>query len=472
MKHALSFLTLAAALLGVGCSPSTPEGTLEGVDEDENAIASEKFAVDISLWSGEVTDSEMRCWWDGGVRHVIVGTQNPRISRQQLDMALDGGMTVDLYVYLYWNIDMKKQVADALALAAEYPEVGRLWLDVEENPGGIGVTALKTKLHDALDACGNVECGIYTGKGFWTSYMGNTSEFSSVPLWYAWYDLDPSTSTWSTQKFGGWAAPTAKQWQETYYCGIDVDKNTMIVDAEPEVTPTPFAADGPGAPAAPVGMYPDDLRPIETDSVRMLVETPQLGVTKYAFEVQYWTGTKWSAYYTYSSTKPAVRFNPTYKNKAYRFRARAMDGSGWGAWSHWGEWAQGKPTSLPPSSQMDPVPGSDPGTDPGTPPPPPPPPPPSDGSPTGLTPADGSTITTASVALGCTTVAGATEYAFEIEHQDPATSTYKAYYTYTGSSAARTFYPQYANRSYRFRVRARVNGTWTPSSAWSGFYFD
>ncbi len=467
MKKLLSILALATSSIASACAPGTPDATVEDADDDASAIATEKLAVDISLWSGEVTDSEMRCWWDGGVRHVVVGTQVPRISRQQLDMALDGGMTVDLYVYLYWTVDMKKQVDDALKLAAEYPEVGRLWLDVEEAPGGVGTTALKAKVHEALNACGNFECGIYTGKGFWTTYMGNTTEFSAVPLWYAWYDLNPSTSTWTTQKFGGWSAPTAKQWEETYYCGIDVDKNTMLVDAEPEVTPTPFAPDGPGAPLAPVGMYPDDLRTIETQSVRVLVETPQLGVTKYAFEIQYWTGTKWSAYYTYTSTKNGTRFNPVYPNTAYRFRARAQDASGWGAWSHWGEWAQGKPSKLPPSTAMDPAPGTDPGTE-----PPPPPPPPPGGSPTGLTPADGTTVTSASVSLGCAPITGATQYAFEIEHQDPATSTFKPYFTYTGATPSRTFYPQYANRNYRFRVRALASGTWSPSSSFSSFHFD
>lgn len=463
-------MALLAALLSTACAPGAPEENGERADDDESAIASEKFAVDISLWSGEITDSEVRCFWDNGVSHVVVGTQTPRISRQQLDAAIHGGMTVDLYVYLYWNTSMTAQVEKARALAAEYPTtVKRLWLDVEEPPNGVGATGLKLKVHEALDACGELECGIYTGKGFWQTYMADTHEFASVPLWYAWYDKNPSTSTWATQKFGGWAAPTAKQWEETYYCGIDVDKNTMLVDAEPTETPTPFAPDGPGVPKAPVGMYPDNLERIETSTVRMLVDTVQTGVSKYAFEVQSWNGAHWVAYYTFTSGKNGFRFSPVYPKTAYRFRARAQDGSGWGEWSHWGEWTMGTASKVPPASALDPQDGAEPA--PSDPPAPPAPPDPA-GAPTGLSPADGATVTTSAVTLSCGAVAGATQYVFEIEHKDPATSTWKAYYSYTGATPTRTFYPQFAHRDYRFRVRALSGGAWTPSSAFALFHYN
>ncbi len=453
---ALLALSLAA------CAPGDATTETESAGDEEQGASAAVFAVDISLWSGEVTDSEVRCWWDQGVRHVVAGTQNPRITRQQLDMAKAGGMTVDLYVYLYWNQNMAAQVGEALALAAEYPEVGRLWLDVEESPGGLGASALKQKVGEAVEACGEFPCGIYTGKGFWQSSMGGTTQFAHVPLWYAWYDLNPSMSTWATQKFGGWAAPTAKQWQETYFCGIDVDKNTMLVDAEAPPPPAEVPPDGPGAPAAPTKLYPDDLLPIETSSVRMIAGTVQQGVTKYTFEVQSWNGSAWVPYFTYQSGKNAYRFSPALKNRAYRFRVRALDGSGWGSFSSWGEWAHGKPTKLPPGEHMDPPTGGDPQPDPE---------PQPAGAPTGLTPPDGATIATSAVALGCWAVDGATQYAFEVEWFDAATQSYKPYYTYTGSAPARTFYPQYHDRTYRWRVRAQVSGSWTPNSNWASFSY-
>lgn len=462
-------LSLSAALLLSACAPPGSDvGSEDASSAERSALGEETYAVDISLWSGEITDAELACWWNEGVRHVVVGNQNPRISRQQLDASLAAGMTIDLYVYLMWNESMSAQVEEALDLADEYPEVGRLWLDVEDPSGGYGANALIAKVEAAVQACGDFPCGIYTGKGFWQSAMGGTTRFAHVPLWYAWYDLDPSMSTWQTQRFGGWVEPTAKQWQETYLCGIDVDKNTMLVDAEPLHDPPEPAPDLAGAPAAPTGMYPDDLQPIETETVRMLVATPQVGVTRYAFEIQSWNGSAWAAYTTYHSPKNGYRFSPAIRNRAYRFRARAQDGSGWGAWSDWGEWTVGKPTRLPPADQLDPSGDTEP-------PPPPPPPPPPDGEPGGptpLSPSDGATLTSSSVTLTCSPVDGATQYAFEIERLDPATSTYTAYYTYTSSSPSRTFYPQSRDRTYRWRVRATVAGSATPSSGWSSFVID
>ena len=31
------------------------------------------LAVDISNWSGTLTESEVACWWESGIRHVIAG---------------------------------------------------------------------------------------------------------------------------------------------------------------------------------------------------------------------------------------------------------------------------------------------------------------------------------------------------------------------------------------------------------------
>lgn len=82
-------------------------------------------AVDISHWSGTITDGEVACWRDSNFQHVIAGTQNPAITVQQLQTAVNRGMTVDAYVMLYWDYDIAGQVRDALATIAGLP-VGRL----------------------------------------------------------------------------------------------------------------------------------------------------------------------------------------------------------------------------------------------------------------------------------------------------------------------------------------------------------
>lgn len=48
------------------------------------------LAVDVSYWSGYISESEVACWQDNGVRHVIAGTQNLDIARQQFETAVTG----------------------------------------------------------------------------------------------------------------------------------------------------------------------------------------------------------------------------------------------------------------------------------------------------------------------------------------------------------------------------------------------
>lgn len=464
-----TLIAVASAALAA-CAPAGPtelDELDEAAESESEALTRSVFAVDISLWSGEITDAEVRCWYEQGVRHVIVGTQNPRISRQQLDMAIAGGMTVDLYEYLYWNVSMTKQVEEALVLADEYPEVGRLWLDAEENPGSFGRVALTQKLEEALTACGEVECGIYTAKWWWQPAMQNSTAFNHVPLWYALYDLNPSMDTWSTQKFGGWATPTAKQWQETYFCGIDVDKNTMLVSVEQPEAPAPLGADQPGAPAAPTGHYPSGGIKIEIPNIRLLVDTIP-GATDYAFEIETWNGSKFAPYITYGSKTNARKFSANYKNRVYRWRARAKDGEGWGSWSDWAMFDQGKPTSRPPSAEPTPEPEPAPEPDPT---PEPEPEPAVPGAPAILAPTEGATIKSGQVNLSCESVQGASSYAFEIQIQNPTTQAWGTYFTYTGTTASRSFYPQTLNRNYRVRARAKTGTTWTPDSAWRGFRY-
>ena len=128
----------------------------------------------MSVYTGPVDQSEVDCLWDSGVRHVIVGTQNPELSAQQLDMAVREGMTVDLYVYVYWSRDIKAQVQQALDLAQGRP-VGRIWLDLEDSSGGRSVSTLKGLVQQGLDACGSMPCDIYTGPNFWKTTMGDTT---------------------------------------------------------------------------------------------------------------------------------------------------------------------------------------------------------------------------------------------------------------------------------------------------------
>jgi GH25 family lysozyme M1 (1,4-beta-N-acetylmuramidase) len=190
-------------------------------------------AVDVSHWSGSGWDAG--CFVDNGITHLIAGTQNPAITRAQLDAALEAGMTVDAYVYLYWDYGIAAQVQNALATIAGYP-VTRLWLDAEDSAAGYTSAQMLQKVQEALDACGTVPCGIYTAKWWWDPATYYSTAFGDVPLWYARYDFTPDFNDWygGLSGFGGWNDPVGKQYQgTTYVCGVSVDRDIMLVGAAP-----------------------------------------------------------------------------------------------------------------------------------------------------------------------------------------------------------------------------------------------
>jgi GH25 family lysozyme M1 (1,4-beta-N-acetylmuramidase) len=90
--------------------------------------------------------------------------------------------------------------------------------------------------------------------------------------------------------------------------------------------------------------------------------------------------------------------------------------------------------------------------------------------PTGLLPPDGSKITTASVTMSCAPFDGGSSYQFEIERYSSTQKKWLAYFAYTTTEPKKTFWPA-TTSAYRFRVRAAVSGTWSPTSTWSTFAF-
>lgn len=153
------------------------------------------FAVDISHWSGEITAGEVACWWASGVRHVIAGTLYHSITVEQLQTAVDGGMTADAYVMLYWDYNITSQVQNALATVQGLP-VRRLWLDAEQPRGNWSSSQLIQKIQEAVNAVGTFPVGIYTRKVWWMNNVGNTTAFSNLPLWYAYYDHYDDFNDW------------------------------------------------------------------------------------------------------------------------------------------------------------------------------------------------------------------------------------------------------------------------------------
>jgi GH25 family lysozyme M1 (1,4-beta-N-acetylmuramidase) len=483
-------LVLFGAVAGTGCAAPVDSGLGDSWDEltaaprfDGDPANHAVFAVDISHWELASSEAEMDCFWDSGVRHVISGTQNEDITRQQLAVAVRRGMSVDAYVYLYWNGNTAAQVTEAFRRVRGFP-IQRMWLDIEERPHGLGSREMIAQIQEALDTCraeGTVECGFYTGSGFWYEGTGNTTLFSDVPLWFAHYDGRTSLSDWPTESFGGWTAPVAKQFSDGPLCGMAADENVMQVLAGPTVvvdrTPPPASA---APPPAPTGLYPyEGLVSLDVD-VKLIADTVPLA-TRYEFALETWNRSAFRPYYTWSRVNPFAKVSLSSTPAVHRFRVRASTAAGWGEWSGWntfdvGRYSGPRPAAAPPADPTPPPadptpPPAPPPADPSPPPAPPPAdpaPPPADPTPTGpdvptgLAP-DGVVVSGVSATLTFNPVAGATRYEIAIENGSGAT--FVPYYTYTTSAASKTFYPAVRSTSYRFRVRATVAGAardWSP----------
>ena len=405
--------------LVVGSSAFGPAFALDLGDETV-------FAVDVSHWSGNITPDDVACWGANGIEHVIPGTQVESITRQQLQTAVDGGLSVDAYVVLFWDGDITSQVQAARSIVSGYP-VGRLWLDVEVYPAGRSVAQLESLIQEGLDACGDMSCGIYTAKWWWDAYMPGSTRFSHVPLWFAWYDSVASLNTWSYQAFGGWPEPTGKQYTTGYLCGVNIDFNVMLADVAPGGEP----------PATPTGLAPPSGSVISSGAVTLSVQSPT-NADAYQFRIEYWDGGSWQEYYTYQPITSSQTFWPAFIDTSYRFQVQARNAYGWSEWSSRSSFDFGQVRTVPEA-------------------------------PTPLTPANGAVITTSSVTLSVEAIVSATIYEFDIWYWGG--TEWRSYYTYRPTRSQQTFWPAFDNTAYQWRTRAENAyglGEW---SVWSGFDF-
>jgi hypothetical protein len=197
-------------------------------------------ALDVSNYSGVFGAEAVACWRALGYQHLVCGTQRPEITHRQLEAALGGGMTVDAYVYLYWRFAIAEQVRAAFDTIAGV-NVGRLWLDCEDAPGGRPPHEIVDLISQAASACGQFPHGIYTGRWWWEPNTANSTAFSHLPLWHAEYTPAPSVlpDFAAFQGYGGWTRPLMWQYQgTTQVCGISVDLNLRDAPA-PEPLPPP-----------------------------------------------------------------------------------------------------------------------------------------------------------------------------------------------------------------------------------------
>jgi Glycosyl hydrolases family 25 len=174
---------------------------------------------------------------------AIVSTENPRPTHivvrmylpeespplqhsvDQANSARAEGCTVGAYLWAYRDLDPRKSVRNALALAKQCgmdpPPV--MWIDCETYARANGTTDPGPDadwLRQAIDECRQLGArpGFYTAEWWWRGYLGNTTEFADIPLWTAQYDHIANPN--SVGLYGGFGSAAGKQWNGT---GLDRD---------------------------------------------------------------------------------------------------------------------------------------------------------------------------------------------------------------------------------------------------------
>lgn len=139
-----------------------------------------------------------------------------------------GGMS-DVDVYLFPCVPCGNPAGQATALvnAIKGQNYGMVWVDVETYAWSSSLSANQnfiTTLVNQLKSLGQ-HVGIYTSYYNWQSIVGlSWTGCSSLPLWYAHYDNNPSFSDFTA--FGGWSTPSIKQYKgDATVCGAGVDLN-------------------------------------------------------------------------------------------------------------------------------------------------------------------------------------------------------------------------------------------------------
>jgi GH25 family lysozyme M1 (1,4-beta-N-acetylmuramidase) len=199
-------------------------------------------SIDISNWTGFLTDQHIRCLKQHGIRYAVVraslepGMQRHEITRQQLDVLTAAGIETGVYLWCYGGWSPEQTVIDTVALLDGRP-ARWFWLDVEDEGDPVDAPWIAAAVGE-IQRQGR-EPGIYTGAWYWQDrrYLNGETGFAHLPLWSAVYDSVPDLTVW--KPYGGWQRLTGKQYAGSgmqALCGLSCDLNVFD---ERVLTPAP-----------------------------------------------------------------------------------------------------------------------------------------------------------------------------------------------------------------------------------------
>jgi len=194
--------------------------------------------VDVSMADcPSMTQEQWQCLANAGVSFAVIEAWdggydfNSQISTC-VNNAIAGGISnIDIYAFLCSQCSGNTPVSSAIqTLVSNLSGIkyGYLWIDVEQCSGCWSSSEANFAfVQSAVQSAQNlgVNVGVYSSQGSWGQTVGDATGLSSVPLWYAHYDGNPSFSDWSSVSFGGWENPSVKQYDDSGYssCNVNVD---------------------------------------------------------------------------------------------------------------------------------------------------------------------------------------------------------------------------------------------------------
>lgn len=195
-----------------------------------------KQVLDWSNYSGVPTDAQVANLIADGWDSVILGTQNPVITRQQYSALARNNLPVEaLYVFVYWTNADYGLLDAAMKLAREWGL--KVWLDCEWNLTGYPGTgthapsppAILSMIHAYKTYLAETYQGIYTGRWWWPTYTADSHDFADDPLWHANYGPMPDTVFAGFLPYGGWTRPVIWQYNSEGADGVTADLNEELI---------------------------------------------------------------------------------------------------------------------------------------------------------------------------------------------------------------------------------------------------
>jgi hypothetical protein len=195
------------------------------------------WGLDLSNYSGVITKEWAERRVAEGWTHGIASTQDPAVTRDQLDDMSAGGLKIAAYVFMYASDHgtARQQIDRAIASIGGRP-IERLWLDFEGNPdepppgyrNRWDLVSVPDFVEETVAACVGRLPGydFYTSRAWWVRHMGEQNDtYKDYRLWLATADGNPNLDF---KPFGGWERLTFEQYVfDQLTDGINCDWNVM-----------------------------------------------------------------------------------------------------------------------------------------------------------------------------------------------------------------------------------------------------